>query len=164
MAGRAELAPQIGQEVEDVVEFDEDSPSGLMTASASEQSTTPQINCATDSEVCLPPRSLVHRVIVEVVRVVTRHGRGSPIAKGETTISTEATVEGFQRTSTIVGIRICLYVACRAVSVEGRCLFLCRLFLSIERIYEKKQYAEHLCTCDVHRSSFPLDAFWDQVR
>ena len=39
-AGRAELAPQIVQEVEDVAEFSEDIPSGLMTASENEQSAT----------------------------------------------------------------------------------------------------------------------------
>ena len=59
VAGRAELAPQIVQEVEDVVEFVDDCQSGLMTASAREQSATHNIHCAIDSKVCLPPRTFL---------------------------------------------------------------------------------------------------------
>ena len=55
VAGRAELAPQIVQEVEDVVDFVDDSPSRPMTASVSEQSAIHKIHCAIESEVCLPP-------------------------------------------------------------------------------------------------------------
>ena len=62
VADRAELAPQIVEEVEDVVDFVDDSPSGLLTASVSEQSAAHKIHCAIESEVCLPPGSLVHRV------------------------------------------------------------------------------------------------------
>ena len=51
MSGHVELAPQIVQEVEDVVDFVDDSPSGLMTASASEQSATHKIHRAIDSDV-----------------------------------------------------------------------------------------------------------------
>ena len=67
VAGRAELAPQIVQEVEDVVDFVDNPLSGLMTA-VSEQSTTHKIHCAIESEVCLPPGSLVHRLTGESCR------------------------------------------------------------------------------------------------
>ena len=40
VAGRAELAPQVVQEIDDTVEYIEDVPSGLMTASASRESAT----------------------------------------------------------------------------------------------------------------------------
>ena len=68
VAGRAELAPQNFQEVEDVVDFVDDSPSGLMTASVSEQSDAHKIHCAIESEMCLPPRRLVHRLTGESCR------------------------------------------------------------------------------------------------
>ena len=51
---RAELAPQVVQEIDDVVGYVEDVPSGLMTASASRESATDENDCALDSEVCLP--------------------------------------------------------------------------------------------------------------
>ena len=51
VAGHAELAPQIVNEVEDVMEFVADSPSGLMAASANEQSATRKIHRAINSEV-----------------------------------------------------------------------------------------------------------------
>ena len=38
--GRAELAPQVVHEIDDIVDFVEDVPSGLMTALASRESTT----------------------------------------------------------------------------------------------------------------------------
>ena len=61
-AGRAELAPQIVQEVQDVVDSVEDEhgelPGGLMTAPLNEQSATQENRCAAGSETCLPPGML----------------------------------------------------------------------------------------------------------
>jgi hypothetical protein len=51
VAGRAELAPQVVQEVVDTVEYIEDVPSRLMTASASRESATYESHGALDSEV-----------------------------------------------------------------------------------------------------------------
>ena len=67
-AGRAELAPQVVQEVDDAVEFVEDVSSGLMTASASQGSATYENHCALDSEVCLPLESVDHRLIGDECR------------------------------------------------------------------------------------------------
>ena len=50
--GRAELAPQVVQEVEDTVDYLEDQPSELMIASVSQAIT--ETHCALDTEVCLP--------------------------------------------------------------------------------------------------------------
>ena len=50
--GRAELAPQVVQQLEDVVDHVEDVPSGLMTASVSNGVATYENHCATDSEMC----------------------------------------------------------------------------------------------------------------
>ena len=47
--GRAELAPQVVQEIDEAVEFVDDVPSGLMTASASRESATYENHCALDS-------------------------------------------------------------------------------------------------------------------
>ena len=60
VAGRAELAPQVVQDIDDVVEFVEDRPSGLMTASASRESATFENLCALDSELFLPLRNACH--------------------------------------------------------------------------------------------------------
>ena len=63
VTGRAELAPQVVQEVgnkiesEDVIEYVEDALSGLMTTSMIEQSATRANHCAM-AEVCLPPGGL----------------------------------------------------------------------------------------------------------
>ena len=54
LEGRAELAPQVVQEVHDAVDYVEDLPSGLMTASASQESTITETHFALDSELCLP--------------------------------------------------------------------------------------------------------------
>ena len=60
--GRAELAPQIVQGIEDVIDLVEDVSSGFMTTSTNEQLAAPEKHCATESEVCLPPRSFGHRL------------------------------------------------------------------------------------------------------
>jgi hypothetical protein len=58
-AGRAELAPQVVQEIEDRVEeedvanYIEDALGGLMTTPMEQQSAIPEIHCAGRSEVCL---------------------------------------------------------------------------------------------------------------
>ena len=162
VAGRAELAPQIVQEVEDVVEFVEDSPSVLMTASASEQSTTHKIHCAIDSEVCLPPVALVHRV-------TRRSCRGSDEAEGKVLnrqMGSNCIDRGYsRRVPTNERLRGHQYVSFalpvgRSRSRGVACLIAvcpCRLSLFTN------EHLEHLCTCDVHLF-FSLDAFWIQVR
>ena len=52
VAGWAELAPQVVQEIDDAVGYVQDVPSGLMTATASRESTTDKNHCAPDSELC----------------------------------------------------------------------------------------------------------------
>ena len=49
---RADLAPQVVQQLDDVVDHVEDLPSGLMTASVSKRVATCKNHCATDSEMC----------------------------------------------------------------------------------------------------------------
>ena len=53
LPGRAELAPQVVQEVQDQVEYVEDNPSGRMTASEGPESTTNEVHCALGTELCL---------------------------------------------------------------------------------------------------------------
>ena len=55
--GRAELAPQVVQQLEDFVDHVEDVPSGLMTASVSKRVATCKNHCATESEMCQEPNS-----------------------------------------------------------------------------------------------------------
>ena len=54
VSGRAALAPQVAQEIEDEVEYIEDLPSGLMTVSESQGSPIKETHCALESELCLP--------------------------------------------------------------------------------------------------------------
>ena len=61
VSGRAELAPQVVQEVDDAVGYVEDIPSGLMTASESQGVTTCKFHCAMESEVCLSSNSFDQR-------------------------------------------------------------------------------------------------------
>ena len=68
LSGRAELAPQVVQEVEDEVEYVEDVPSGLMTASEGPESTTSKVHCASETELCLLGRNFGHRLADEVCR------------------------------------------------------------------------------------------------
>ena len=75
VAGRAELAPQVVQEIEDLVDFVEDVPNGLMTVSESQKSTTDKTHCAQGSELCLPLKSFVCRSSDD-------HCRGGDEAKG----------------------------------------------------------------------------------
>jgi hypothetical protein len=69
--GRAELAPQVVQavgdsiETEDVVECIDDESCGLMTTPTTETSATLENHCATETEMCLSRRLLVHRVVDE---------------------------------------------------------------------------------------------------
>ena len=51
LSGRAELAPQVVQEVEDQVEYVEYNPSGLMTASGGPESTTNEVHCTLEKRV-----------------------------------------------------------------------------------------------------------------
>ena len=60
--GRAELAPQVVQQLEESVGQVEDVPSGLMTASVSQWVATCKFHCAMDSEVCLESNSFDRRV------------------------------------------------------------------------------------------------------
>ena len=46
VAGRAELAPQVVQQIDDAVDYVEDVPSGLMTVSASRASATDENHSA----------------------------------------------------------------------------------------------------------------------
>ena len=68
---RAELAPQVvqavgdGIETEDVVECIDDESCGLMTTPTTETSATLENHCATETEMCLSGRLLVHRVVDE---------------------------------------------------------------------------------------------------
>ena len=68
LSGRAELAPQVVQEVEDEVEYVEDVPSGLMTASEGPESTTSKVHCASETELCLLGRNFGHRLADEFCR------------------------------------------------------------------------------------------------
>ena len=72
VAGLAELALQVVQEIDDIVDFVEDVPSGLMTASASQESTTDKNHCAPDSELCLPLRNVGHRLAGDNCRGVDK--------------------------------------------------------------------------------------------
>ena len=51
--GRAELAPQVVQEVDDAADYVEDLPTGLMTVSESQGSPITETHCTLDSELCL---------------------------------------------------------------------------------------------------------------
>jgi hypothetical protein len=62
VGGRAELAPQVIQCAEDVIDLVEDMSSGLMTTSTNEQLAAPENHCATGTEVCLPQESCGHRL------------------------------------------------------------------------------------------------------
>ena len=63
VAGRAELAPQVVQDIDDIMDFVEDVSSGLMTASTEQEPATGENHCALDSEVCLPLESFDHRLV-----------------------------------------------------------------------------------------------------
>ena len=61
--GRAELAPQVVQCVEDVINLvEEEESSGLMTTLTDEPLAAPENHCATETEVCLPRDSCSHRL------------------------------------------------------------------------------------------------------
>ena len=68
VAGRAELAPQVVQDIGDIVDFVEDVPGGLMSASASRESTTNKNHRAPDSELCLPLKNAGHRLTGDTCR------------------------------------------------------------------------------------------------
>ena len=80
---RAELAPQVVQEVgdkikiEDVIDYVEDALSGLMATSMIEQSATRENHCAMVTEVCLPFGGLLyHRVFDEDCKGGDEAGEG----------------------------------------------------------------------------------------
>ena len=70
-AGRAELAPQVVQEIGDQVEGEDvancigDALGGITTTPMEQQSTAPEIHCARKSEVCLVSGKLVSRQLVD---------------------------------------------------------------------------------------------------
>ena len=131
IAGRAELAPQVVQEigdeveVSDVVDYIEDALGGLMTTSVSEQPATLENHCAMESEVCLSPGRLFgHRVVDEDCeggneareRVLNRlRGCNHVDRDCEKRMSRDEHLRGHPF--------FFFYFAVWAVSFEGRCLF-----------------------------------------
>ena len=150
-AGRAELAPQVVQEVEDSVNFVEDIPTGLMTESESQESTTDENHCARESELCLPLKSVVRRLGDD-------HCRGGDEAKG-TSFNRQREYNQVDRDHSLgiqAGEHLRGHPYFSFILPFGRsrsrggayfsAVCPCRLSLCVnERL--------HLCTCDVHRFS-----------
>ena len=152
-AGRAELAPQIVQEVEEEVDNIEDveRPSGLMTASASQQPAAQEIHCASETEVCLHRGSLVHRFLSESCRGGGEAGETSRNRQGQSNyvdrdcrrrVQTDEHLRGHPYFSSFT-----LPVG-RSQSRGGACFCaLCPRRLSVFA----NTHVDHLCTCDVHQ-------------
>ena len=124
MPGRAELAPQVVQEIEDQVEYVEDNPCGLMTAPEGPESTTIEVHCALETELCLLGRNVGQRLTGDVCR-------GGDEAKGrsfnrqrEYNQVDRDHNQGIQTGEHLRGHPCFVFsVAVWAISFEGRCLF-----------------------------------------
>ena len=162
VGGRAELAPQVVQCTEDVIDLVEEESSGLMTTSTTEQLAAPENQCATGTEVCLPREICGHRLADFDCRGGDEARERSLNRRWDDNIVDRECIEETSVGEHLSGHPHFLFILPfgHSRSRGGACFSaICSHRLSI--------YTSTHRSCSVSSFSdlsFPLDAFWAQVR